>query len=101
MRTLQSILYSLDGLVVVSIYILPKLADKVQVKDSSEYEPDLFMEATIMSADVCGFNAWSSVREATQVFRFLEAIYEAFDELADKRGVFKVDTVGDCYSKYH
>jgi class 3 adenylate cyclase len=31
------------------------------------------------------------------VFTLLETIYAAFDEIAKKRRVFKVETVGDCY----
>jgi class 3 adenylate cyclase len=50
-----------------------------------------------MFADVEGFTAWSSVREPSQVFTLLEAIYAAFDRVALKRRVFKVETVGDCY----
>jgi class 3 adenylate cyclase len=34
---------------------------------------------------------------APQVFTLLETIYAAFDEIARKRRVFKVETVGDCY----
>jgi len=44
-----------------------------------------------------GFTAWSSKREPTQVFELLEALYGAFDEVAKRRGVFKIETVGDCY----
>ncbi|KAL7565542.1 hypothetical protein ACA910_003819 [Epithemia clementina (nom. ined.)] len=58
---------------------------------------DLFTETTIMFADICGFTAWSSVREPSQVFTLLETVYRAFDYIARKRGVFKVETVGDCY----
>jgi class 3 adenylate cyclase len=58
---------------------------------------DLFSEATIIFADISGFTAWSSTREPTQVFVLLETIYYNFDELARKRRVFKVETVGDCY----
>jgi len=50
-----------------------------------------------MFADVENFTAWSSVREPSQVFTLLEAIYTAFDRVASRRGVFKVETVGDCY----
>ena len=46
-----------------------------------------------------GFTAWSSMREPTQVFRLLEAIYHAFDEIAKRRKVFKVETIGDCYGE--
>jgi hypothetical protein len=70
--------------------------------DSSIYfadEPiaDLFPECTVMFADISGFTAWSSVREPAQVFKLLETIYRGFDQLANKRGVFKVETIGDCY----
>jgi class 3 adenylate cyclase len=58
---------------------------------------DLFPDATILFADIVGFTAWSSVREPTQVFILLETLFRAFDEIAKKRRVFKVETVGDCY----
>ena len=48
-------------------------------------------------ADLINFTAWSSMREPTQVFRLLEAIYAAFDDLGKHRGVFKVETAG----KFH
>ena len=50
-----------------------------------------------MFADIAGFTAWSSVREPSQVFTLLETIYRAFDHIAKRRKVFKVETVGDCY----
>lgn len=58
---------------------------------------DLFPAATVMMADICGFTAWSSVREPTQVFTLLESIYSAFDKIAERRKVFKVETVSDSY----
>jgi hypothetical protein len=58
---------------------------------------DLFPHTTVMFADISGFTSWSSVREPCQVFTLLETIYHAFDQIAKKRGVFKVETVGDCY----
>jgi class 3 adenylate cyclase len=58
---------------------------------------DLFPETTILFADISGFTAWSSTREPSQVFILLETIYKSFDEIAKRRGVFKVETVGDCY----
>jgi len=57
----------------------------------------LFLDATVLFADICGFTAWSSVREPTQVFTLLESVYRAFDIIARRRKVFKVETVGDCY----
>jgi class 3 adenylate cyclase len=63
------------------------------------YSPvaDLYPEATVMFADIAGFTAWSSVREPKQVFTLLETLYGAFDTIADRRGVFKVETIGDSY----
>jgi class 3 adenylate cyclase len=58
---------------------------------------DLFPATTVMFADIEGFTAWSSVREPSQVFTLLETIYDALDQIAKKRGVFKVETIGDCY----
>jgi class 3 adenylate cyclase len=44
-----------------------------------------------------GFTSWSSVREPAQVFTLLETIYGAFDSIARRRGVYKVETIGDSY----
>lgn len=61
---------------------------------------ELYPATTIMMADICGFTAWCSAREPSQVFSCLETIYHAFDVAATKHKVFKVETVGDCYGKY-
>jgi class 3 adenylate cyclase len=58
---------------------------------------DLFPETTILFADIVGFTAWSSMQEPTQVFILLETLYCAFDQIAKKHRVFKVETIGDCY----
>ena len=41
-----------------------------------------------------GFTAWSSEREPEQVFALLQSLYQSFDKIAKKRGVFKVETIG-------
>jgi class 3 adenylate cyclase len=58
---------------------------------------DYFPYTTVMFADISGFTAWSSTREPFQVFQLLETLYGAFDDIAERRRVFKVETVGDCY----
>jgi hypothetical protein len=58
---------------------------------------DLFPNATVLFADICGFTAWSSTREPSQTFTLLEQIYNAFDMIAKRRRIFKVETIGDCY----
>eukprot|EP00934_Nitzschia_sp_Nitz4_P006926 Nitzschia sp. Nitz4//scaffold53_size117307//115309//117659//NITZ4_003787-RA/size117307-augustus-gene-0.95-mRNA-1//1//CDS//3329554256//6916//frame0 len=58
---------------------------------------DLFPETTVMFADLAGFTKWSSTREPSQVFILLEHLYGAFDAIAARRRIFKVETIGDCY----
>eukprot|EP00980_Cylindrotheca_fusiformis_P018545 scaffold6142_cov116-Cylindrotheca_fusiformis.AAC.2 len=58
---------------------------------------DLFPSVSVVFADIAGFTAWSSAREPQQVFVLLENIYGAFDKIAYRHSVFKVETVGDCY----
>ena len=67
--------------------------------ESSSNAPiaDLFPETTVLFSDIAGFTAWASVREPRHVFTLLENIYGAFDAIAVKRGVFKVETIGDSY----
>jgi hypothetical protein len=58
---------------------------------------DLVPHATVLFADISGFTAWSSTREPAQVFILLQNLYQAFDTIAKRRRVFKVETIGDSY----
>lgn len=80
--------------------------NKVQLSNSKESSntsqpstpvADLFADTTVCFMDIAGFTAWSSVREPCQVFVLLETLYGAFDAIAERRGVFKVETIGDSY----
>ncbi|CAB9517992.1 Receptor-type guanylate cyclase gcy [Seminavis robusta] len=64
---------------------------------SSKPLADLYLDTTVLYADICGFTAWSSVREPFQVFTLLETVYAGFDSRAKIRRVCKVESVGDCY----
>jgi Adenylate and Guanylate cyclase catalytic domain len=54
---------------------------------------DLFPQTTVLIADIAGFTSWSSSRGPNQVFTLLQTVYEAFDKIADKLHVFKVETM--------
>jgi class 3 adenylate cyclase len=56
-----------------------------------------FPEATVLYADISGFTAWSASRAPEQVFMLLETLYACFDKIAHRHGVYKVETIGDCY----
>jgi hypothetical protein len=63
--------------------------------DMEETIADLFPSCTVLFADIAGFTAWSSTREPSQVFILLQNLYQAFDKIAIRRKVFKVETIGD------
>merc|ERR1711884_650371 len=62
--------------------------------DNDEPIVDEYSNTTIMFADMAGFTSWSSNREPKTVFKLLETLYGAFDAIAKKRRVFKVETIG-------
>lgn len=66
---------------------------------NSDTQPiaDLFPNCSVLFADIAGFTAWSSTRDPEQVFILLQTIYQAFDGIAKRRKVFKVETIGDSY----
>jgi len=56
-----------------------------------------YPSCSVCFADLTGFTKWSSTRQPEQVFQLLERVFQEFDAVAAKRGVFKVETIGDCY----
>jgi class 3 adenylate cyclase len=58
---------------------------------------EFFPSTTVLFADLAGFTTWSSERQPQQVFMLLETIYRTFDNIAQSTGVYKVETIGDCY----
>ena len=58
---------------------------------------DHFDEASILFADVVDFTPLSSRLDAREIVGFLDRLFTAFDELADRFGVEKIKTIGDCY----
>jgi len=49
----------------------------------------LYDESTILFADLAGFTKFSASRQPEDIFVLLETLYQAFDKIALKRGVFK------------
>lgn len=62
--------------------------------ETSDPIADLYPDCTVFFADIAGFTKWSSNRQPTEVFRFLETLYSTFDKAANSRDVFKVETIG-------
>jgi adenylate cyclase len=82
-----------DGLL---LNILPKpIADRLRSGES--HIVNSFDEVTVMFADLVGFSTLSTKIAPTKLVRFLDRIFSAFDELADRHGIEKIKTIGDAY----
>src|SRR6187431_468264 len=76
--------------------ILPRsIADKL--KDETQPIADHFGSASILFADVAEFTPWSERLPPAEVVGYLDRLFSHFDELAERYGVEKIKTIGDCY----
>ena len=76
--------------------ILPSsIADKLK----AETQPiaDQFGAASILFADVVDFTPWSERLAPATVVGYLDHLFSRFDDLADRYGLEKIKTIGDCY----
>jgi adenylate cyclase len=76
--------------------ILPRsIADRL--KDQAQPIADQFESASILFADVVDFTPWSEQLPPAEVVGYLDHLFSRFDELAERYGVEKIKTIGDCY----
>lgn len=76
--------------------ILPeKIAQRLKQNDLMIAEA--FDEATILFADLIDFTTISAQMPPSHLISFLNQIFSAFDQLAEKYGVEKIKTIGDAY----
>jgi guanylate cyclase len=76
--------------------ILPRsIADKL--KADSTTIADQFAAASILFADIVDFTPLSERLQPAEVVGMLDHLFTHFDNLADRYGVEKIKTIGDCY----
>ena len=76
--------------------ILPRsIADRL--KAQTQPIADQFGSASILFADVVDFTPWSDRLPPAQVVGCLDHLFRRFDELAERYGLEKIKTIGDCY----
>ncbi len=76
--------------------ILPRsIADKL--KAQTQPIADHFGSASILFADVADFTPWSERLPPAEVVGYLDRLFSCFDELAERYGLEKIKTIGDCY----
>ena len=67
------------------------------LKAGKKVEPENHELVTIVFSDIKGFTDISRELSPMKVSVMLDNLYLAFDRIAGKHGVFKVETIGDCY----
>ncbi len=76
--------------------ILPgAVADRL--KRGEDHVVEFHDEVSVMFADVVGFTKMATELTPARLIQMLEALFKAFDEIADQHGVEKIKTVGDAY----
>ena len=76
--------------------VLPRpIAD--QLKLSPETIAQGYDEVTVLFADIVGFTHMSAAADPRAVVELLNAVFSAFDDLADHYRLEKIKTVGDAY----
>jgi guanylate cyclase len=58
---------------------------------------DQIVSASILFADVVDFTPWSERLAPAEVVGYLDHLFSHFDELAERYGLEKIKTIGDCY----
>lgn len=72
-----------------------KVAD--QLKAGQKVEPETHDDVTVFFSDIVSFTDISRKMSAVKVCKMLDRLYLAFDNLANKHEVFKVETIGDAW----
>ena len=76
--------------------ILPRsIADRL--KADTQPIADQFSSASILFADVADFTPWSERRSPAEVVGMLDHLFSHFDTLAERYGLEKIKTIGDCF----
>ena len=58
---------------------------------------DRFESVSVLFADIVGFTAMSARTSPEELVTMLNELFSAFDRLAEKHGLEKIKTIGDCY----
>lgn len=58
---------------------------------------EVFPEVTVLFSDIVGFTELSEKIGPSETVNMLNLLFGKFDEIAEKHGVEKIKTIGDCY----
>jgi PAS domain S-box-containing protein len=92
----EALRYQQQGTEQLLLNILPEpIAQRLKLAESNI--ADSFAEVTVLFADLVNFTELSAQIPATELVSFLNKIFSAFDQLAEKHGLEKIKTIGDAY----
>lgn len=70
----------------------------LQLRDNPRRRPVRFVPAaTVLFADIVGFSQLARELSPPQLLALLDALFSAFDRLAERHGPEKIKTIGDAY----
>ena len=67
------------------------------LREGRKVEPENFDMVTIFFSDIKGFTTLSADMSPEKVSDMLDRLYNKFDDLSHKHGVFKLETIGDAW----
>jgi len=67
------------------------------LRDGRTVQPEHKDCVTVFFSDVVGFTNIAAELDPRKVASLLDRLYTSFDELSQKHGIFKVETIGDAY----
>ncbi len=68
-----------------------------RLKEDNSIIADHFDSTTVMFTDIVGFTAMSEKVTPTELVSYLNRMFSAFDDLAEKHRLEKIKTIGDAY----
>lgn len=78
--------------------MIPKqVADRLRKGENSVQTCEVFDQVSILFSDVVTFTDICSKISPMQVVSMLNHMYSLFDQLTERNGVYKVETIGDSY----
>lgn len=76
--------------------ILPaKIAQRLKQREHPI--ADAFSQASILFIDMVNFTEFTRANDPKQTVNTLDEIFTRFDEIAERHGLEKIKTIGDCY----
>ncbi len=68
-----------------------------ELKASQSVKPRRFENVGVLFCDIAGFTAWCDAHPPEEILRHLQALVEAFEQIAARHGLEKIKTIGDSF----